>query len=109
LKGKFYLSAINFFNKRNRLVNENYEDLSDPIFRTKYKEISNNFLNKTKKQLMQYLKYSEYIQHHNEKAGFNVKKEIFENNQEAVKFLSQLQKQIRTKPSNYLYLKDLRK
>jgi hypothetical protein len=58
---------------------------------------------------MRYLKHSEYIQKHDEKTGLNVKKEIFQNNQEAVKFLSQLQRQIRSKPSNYLYLSSLRK
>ena len=73
------------------MVNENYEDLTDLKFRKAYKDSSENFLKKTKKQLLQYLKYSERIQKYDEKRGFQVKKEIFVNNQEAVKFLSQLQ------------------
>jgi hypothetical protein len=58
---------------------------------------------------MRYLKDSEKIQKYDERRGLDVKQEVFANNQEAVKFLAQLQRQISTKPSNYLYLKNLRK
>jgi hypothetical protein len=109
LRGKFFVSALDFLSKRTRFVNENYENLSDPIFFAKYKHMSLKFLEKSKKQLVQYLKYSERIQKRDERLGYNVKKEIFANNQEAVKFLSQLQKAVKTKPSDFLYLKNLRK
>jgi hypothetical protein len=100
---------LDFFHKRSKLVNDNYENLNDSKFNKQYKEMSTAFLNKTKKQLLEYLKYSEAIQKHNEHKGFDVKKEIFDNNQEAVKFLSQLQKNVNTQPINYLYLKSLHK
>ncbi|MDR1234590.1 MAG: APC family permease [Mycoplasmataceae bacterium] len=109
LRGRFFVSALDFLSKRTRFVNQNYENLSDPNFFAEYKHISLKFLGKAKKQLAQYLKYSERIQKRNEHLGYSVKKEIFTNNQEAVKFLSQLQKAIKTKPSDFLYLKNLRK
>jgi hypothetical protein len=71
--------------------------------------MSEKFLKHTKRQLLKYLKYSERIQHYDEKHGYKVKEEIRFNNDQSVKFLAQLQSRIHTNPSAYLYLKDLRK
>jgi cytoplasmic iron level regulating protein YaaA (DUF328/UPF0246 family) len=91
------------------LVNNNYEDLSNPKFLANYKNMSDKFLKKSKNELMNYLKCSERIQKYNEQRGLDVKKEFFKNNQNAVKFLAELQKHINTNPNAFIYLRSINK
>jgi hypothetical protein len=98
------VSALNFFHKRSKLINNNYDDLTSPKLQKKYDKDTEKFLKKSKKQLAMYLKYSEHVERFNAAHNNNSKKEIFRNNQEAIKFLAQVQSKIKTKPTDYLYL-----
>jgi hypothetical protein len=71
--------------------------------------MSDAFLKHTKRQLLNYLKYSEHVQLYDERHKYDVKDEITFNNEQSVKFLAQLQDSVHTNPSAYLYLKELRK
>jgi hypothetical protein len=104
LRGKIYASALSFFGKRSKLINNHYDDLSSPKLQKKYDKDTEKFLKRSKKKLATYLKYSEHIEKFNAKHNNDSKKEIFRNNQEAIKFLAQVQNKIKTNPSDYLYL-----
>jgi hypothetical protein len=83
--------------------------LSSEKFQKKYEKSTESFLRKSKKQLMNYLQYSESIQHYNAQKGNDSRKEVFVHNQEAVKFMTQVQTRIKTKPADYLFLSTINK